>query len=489
MTKNPLDKVFASGVSPQPMVKEKRLRDSLPVTVKRHAARSREILAVMLALSVVGVFSVWVLPAPEAFAQVDTARNKGLAWMMTHQRNDGSWVSTPGSEFIVTATAVDAFVNSGLKNFSYAQGVSWLANASAISVDSLARQMLALEQSKVNVASHFQRLLQTRNTNLTWGAYQGFETSFPDTALALSAIRTGGLSYTDTEVEMGLCRILQSQKTGDPTIAGSWSHIFPGVSPPTSAIGSAILPTTYNIIEIAAVQVAKGWTTRTCSGTQYTLQTAVDNGISWLLTQKKKADGGFGQESVSTVLDTALVYPVLYALRNSDSATSAALTYLISAQNTDGSWNGDVLQTAFVLKAFPPFGGTYTDTDKDGIPDAIETILGSNPNVADSRLLTSQSATGTPLPSDLTILSNSIPQTKPLVGGLSTGNGSGDINGDGVVDAADLAIGERIVLGLVIPTQAQKDRGDVAPAGSPNGLIDVDDLTRIRRKILGLEDF
>ena len=449
-----------------------------------HSFRHLSLWIVILAAA-----SASVLIASQANAQLSTARDKGLAWMMTHQRNDGSWVSTPGSEFVATATALDGFANAGLKNFTYAQGIAWLANATAVSVDSLSRQMLALAQGKVNVALHFQKLLQKRNATLTWGAYQGFETSFPDTPLALSAIRVGGLSYTDDEVKAAACLIVQSQKTGDSTIAGSWSYIVPGSTPPASAIGSSILPTVYNILEIEAIRTAKSWPTITCGSTQYTLQTAVDNGISWLINQKKKSDGGFGQETASTTFDTALVYPVLSALRPNDSATSAALTYLINSQNTDGSWNGDALQTAFVLKAIPALTSGYTDTDKDGIPDSIETILGTNPNVADSRTLSTLSSNGNPLPADVTLLSNSLPQSQPIVGGSMTGSHSGDINGDGVVDAADLAIGERIVLGLIVPTTAQVTRGDVAPPTSYNSVIDVDDLARIRRKILGLEEF
>lgn len=64
----------------------------------------------------------------------------------------------------------------------------------------------------------------------------------------------------------------------------------------------------------------------------------------------------------------------------------------------------------------------------------------------------------------------------------------GDLNGDGVVDAADVAIAERMALGLVTPTAIQLIHGDVAPAGG-NGVIDAADVARIGRKALGLENF
>lgn len=65
----------------------------------------------------------------------------------------------------------------------------------------------------------------------------------------------------------------------------------------------------------------------------------------------------------------------------------------------------------------------------------------------------------------------------------------GDLNGDGLVNVADIALAERFALGLTVPTATQMAHGDVAPAGSPDGEIDAADVTRIRRKALGLEAF
>ncbi len=69
----------------------------------------------------------------------------------------------------------------------------------------------------------------------------------------------------------------------------------------------------------------------------------------------------------------------------------------------------------------------------------------------------------------------------------------GDINGDGVVDTADVLLAEQIALGLVAPTVSQLAHGDVAPlvsgAPAPDGKIDVSDVLIIERKALGLVNF
>ncbi len=320
-----------------------------------------------------------------AVSATPTAREKGLAWLITHQKADGNWGSVSGTEFGATSAAVDALLGAGAKGLPYVRGISWLGNGAAPSIDSLARQIATLQPTNVDLTALVQQLLAWRNLSLSWGAYEGFGTSFPDTALALGAIRKSGVAYPDADLQTGLCTILTAQKTGDVTIAGSWSYIKPGTTPPASAIASAVIPTVYNVLEINAVKAAKSWTSVSCGGTGYTLSTTVDNGINWLLTQRKNPDGGFGESGASTPFETALVYQLLRTLKPSDPATSAARAYLIARQGSDGSWNGDALQTATVVNALG--GGLLVDTDDDGIPDIVEGILGTNPLVPDSRYL------------------------------------------------------------------------------------------------------
>ncbi len=61
----------------------------------------------------------------------------------------------------------------------------------------------------------------------------------------------------------------------------------------------------------------------------------------------------------------------------------------------------------------------------------------------------------------------------------------GDINDDGMVDVADVALAERIALGLIVPTSSQMTHGDI----NADGVIDASDLEHIRRKAMGLETF
>ncbi len=335
--------------------------------------------------------------------QIDAARNKGLAWLLLNQSGDGYWGSKAGTEIAATAASLEAFSNAKLSNYSYLKGVAWLSNAKVTSVDSLARRVMALKQAQINVTPDAQQLLKWKNVSVAWGAYDQYQTSFPDTPLALSALRVSQYSYSNQINDIGnaLCWILKAQKAGTVDIAGSWSYLALDSTAPASVTTSGIVPTVYNILEINSIRITQGWASITCGATSYPLQTAIDAGLNWLLTQKRLADGGFGEDGVSAPFYTALVYQALLTLRPSDPAVTPAQDYLINRQAVDGSWSGDALQTALVLKTLPALATPMTDTDQDGVPDAIELIVRTDPNVADSGWLAAgngQGAAGITIP-------------------------------------------------------------------------------------------
>jgi len=92
-----------------------------------------------------------------------------------------------------------------------------------------------------------------------------------------------------------------------------------------------------------------------------------------------------------------------------------------------------------------------SDTDADGFGDAVEVAAGSDPNS-----------------------SSSIPAST-----------NGDINNDGLLNAADILLASRFVLGTLLPDSGQLLRGDVAPVVNnvsvPDGTIDAADLLIVQR--------
>lgn len=158
-------------------------------------------------------------------AAVDDARVKGIAWLLLNQKGDGSWRGAAGLDVVATATAVDALANAGLRNYSFAAAADWLSAAPSSSLDSLARQAASLAAAGANAAPWLDRLVAARNPNLAWGAYDQYQTTLPDTSLALNAIYAASFPYAD--LVAGMCQILPAQKSD-----GTWPYNVAGPAGP-----------------------------------------------------------------------------------------------------------------------------------------------------------------------------------------------------------------------------------------------------------------
>lgn len=306
-------------------------------------------------------------------AQVDNARAHSLAWLYTHQSGDGSWQTASGIKTQTTALALDSLANAGLKYaFIYAAAEAWLANAPSSSNDSLSRQIVAVAHSGANTALLTQRLIAQRNdSSKSWGAYAKYQGGFPDTALAMDAILASGVSYADTGYGLGFIVSKQSLDGGWPNSAAE---------PNTAA--SRLIPTAQNVLTLSRYK-SLGWN----------IDSYITNGVNWLKS-KQKSDGGFAEDTGATTgsaYDTALVYQALNQAKLAGNAAAIgsqtnldnAQSFLVNTQAVDGSWGGDALSTAAALQTFPAIN--LADTDKDGIPDVVESLIGANPNVADAR--------------------------------------------------------------------------------------------------------
>jgi hypothetical protein len=186
-----------------------------------------------------------------------------------------------------------------------------------------------------------------------------------------------------------------------------------------------------------------------------TLQTtAIDMGVTGV-----DADSGHGLVQADLAL-TSLDGDADGVPNSADNCPAAANPL---QENNDGDSQGDVCDPdddndtlsdvdEINLYGTDPF---LSDTDSDGFDDAVEIAAGSD----------------------------------PLDSGNIPGSASGDINGDGNVDVADLLKGYQFVLGTATPGTNELLRGDVAPLVSgqpePDGQFTAGDLLVLQRMIVG----
>ena len=304
---------------------------------------------------------------PPTQPQIDAARNKGLAWLITHQSGEGNWTSRPGTEVITTSLALAAFEKAGVKGPTYSKGVGWVANAKASSTDARARQAIALNNAGMNASGYVSRLIAMQNTTASWGAYAGFAGSFPDTPLVLDAVKITGATLANLTTSVGFL-------TGKQNADGGWPFNASEIAAPQSRV----VPTA------AAVATLVRYRT-----TITTVDPNINNGIAWLKGKQNLSTGAIGDTSTGTIYETAMAYQAIVAmLGTADVAAGNALGYLVSQQSADGSWGGDPLSTALALASLPSPTAALTDIDGDGIPDAVEAFTGTNGTVADGRTLT-----------------------------------------------------------------------------------------------------
>lgn len=323
--------------------------------------------------------------------QLDQSRNKGLAWLFINQKGDGSWRTSSGLEVQATSAAMEAFMNFGIyhgRSFSAAE--SWLTNTEAFSTDSLSRQSMALYRSGANVATLTSRLTAMQYyPTASWGAYDQHSGSFPDTSLAMDAIWVTYTAYSDSDTSYSLGFIIDTQNLSD----GGWPYTTYEQGTPASRL----IPTVYNVITLSHYY----W--------DWDVGSSISSGVQWL-TARQKADGSFADDSsaaTGSVLETALAYLAIKEAQNAgdpvalgaQSVMDKALNFIISRQQGDGSWEGTPFQTAVALQTLP--ATILADTDMDGIPDVVETVMGTNPLVADHSGLTGgngQSVSGVTAP-------------------------------------------------------------------------------------------
>lgn len=288
-----------------------------------------------------------------SFATYESNTAHAAQWLSGQQNPDGSWGSISGEKFILTVEAVQALRASGERNYPYYSGLTWLENHAATNTDYATRRARALSadgevmgNSLLTVLDSAQDL--TAPARQGWGISGDYLQSPVDTALVLTSLDTGGTASAMIQPALNYLKAAQAGG-GWPIGLTSGVDLFS-----TAWVVKALVP----------------WQSLDSS-----LSTVITSGVSSL---------GLGVTSSSPVYLQALAAHA--ALLSGDRTTAQPwLTSLRGLQAADGSWSGQVYDTALVMRAFASADGVDSPTMQTPvtITDAnlravINTTLGRN---------------------------------------------------------------------------------------------------------------
>ncbi len=256
----------------------------------------------------------------------------GLNYLSVSQKPDGAWSGNITTDSYSTFHVLDAFKIFNKVDSSYQNGLQWICSYLAEDVDMLARKIILLAQNHIDLSSELDSLLSLRDISQSaWGITESFVRDVIDTTLALQALKEANYSDQNT-ISTALGFLLSTQNPD-----GGWGF-YPSACSNCEADPSDVYMTAIVLQTLSQFK------------TIYNLETAINNGVAYLLT-KQNPDGGFGT-SPSTVYETALAFLALVESGTDlSSMAPQAINYLTSTQLPDGSWNDDPYSTALALRA------------------------------------------------------------------------------------------------------------------------------------------
>lgn len=318
--------------------------------------------------------------AAPSISQLESARDQSLAYIIKQQNGDGSWGKTSGEKIRLTSAVLDTFTKYSVNGVVYRRGINWLANAEAFTVDDLARQIYTLNTAKINTVAMSNKLIAFGVTTTTqgtrWGTLDDHRYTIIDSALAIQALSA---AYPSHSFSPALTYIMGLRNTSLATsvIGSGWGYSetrFNTKSP------SNVLPTAQMILLL-----------RRLGGSYWT---NLDSGAAKWLALQRKTNGVIADKDLQADVSTALSVQALgYAKDRSGAAPEVlasyqtGLDYLIARQSTNGSIDNNVYKTALLAQALFNVNQTLDDTDADGIPNLVESRIGTNNSAVDTGYL------------------------------------------------------------------------------------------------------
>lgn len=384
---------------------------------------------------------------PPALGQ-EIAIESGFGWLRNKQGADGSWGSGPAdltTPFHTTAIVVDTFHSYDITDATYLRGVEWVSKQDVMSIDYLSRKAEAMSKAGMNASREIVQLVSAQNSDGGWGIAEGFSSEILDTALAVKAIATAG--HLGQVLENGVTYLL-------------------GVRNPDGGYG--LLPREDSRIYYTSLVILALREYKYATGSTRAFNT-IRGASAWLLGQQHE-DGGWGEGldilPSSTVFESSLS---TLALRRAGYAFNKTMSssYLLAAQNQDGSWNSNAYETALALVALQALSAN--------VPPQLVPI-GDKAIIEGARLNLTISASDP----DGDIITLSASGLSPFATFRDNGDGTGrlvlqpGLNDSGIYQGVRITASDGNLTDSLSFTIRVRDLGTATPAGGPLILMGID---------------
>jgi len=286
-----------------------------------------------------------VIPDKQTLVQVEAASpnaatsNDWLNWLLTAQHGYGSWGDPGSTEVRDTSEVAQTYRWLGLAGTSMQAAGNWAEQLSTRNLDYLARQILTMLHAGEEISDLDDQLIAMQNGDGGFGFRASHGSDPLSTLVALQALEVAGHHIGTPQDDVLISAILYYLMASQAA-EGGWGY--------TSQDQSRVVMTA---LVLESLRPYRGYTIT--GAQQFVVQTEINQGLTWL-KGRQNTDGGWG-ENGSTVYQTAMASMAILNLRDQPTNLSDAQSYLVNAQQPDGSWSGDAFTTAVAKRALSAF--------------------------------------------------------------------------------------------------------------------------------------
>lgn len=292
-----------------------------------------------------GVFEQFIsyIHSENAYADATSVSEKAIAYLTTKQNADGSWGTDVSTQFITTVAVLEAFHAQGITGTVTDKGIAWISTYFADNNDYMAQKLNVIIPAG-EPTSIAEILLYDQDTSLGGFPFSNnYQVDPLTTARVVQALSTA--DYKDLGAEPNVTQSLAIKYLiNTKRFDNGWS-VFPG--------GVSAIPVTSEVIEALLL-----WKHQTLGATK--VDDTLDPAVSSLI-DAQNSDGTWN----NNLLNTALAYHAIKASGETPVHQLETVDYFEGHQETNGSFKNDLYTTAKVLEAL----SISTDSGKLVITD------------------------------------------------------------------------------------------------------------------------